>query len=236
MKIYLTIPEFIVALFKLDPTQCRLTNSGRIANLHGFAYQIQSLLFERVKVSHMSYRAGTAKLGEESYRSWHGKVSSATARFEINTFIEALTQIEIKHPNQLAAAFGKDEAWSWRWPLSVFLSGVGIFNAIVAYNAPFSNGITYRQFISSWLGIAGMVLLGLIFLFLLAIPLRLILLDSSFLQRLFQTSYDKLVVRAEIFNRIKRLSNETLQRGSLPDIVKLIDEDYEESSDHAIAK
>lgn len=62
MNIYLTIPEFIVALFGLDPSQCRLTNSGRIANLHGFAYQVQSLLFEQVKIKHVSYRTETAKL------------------------------------------------------------------------------------------------------------------------------------------------------------------------------
>ena len=234
MNIYLTIPEFIVALFGLDPSQCRLTNSGRIANLHGFAYQVQSLLFEQVKIKHVSYRTETAKLGKGSYQSWHGKVSSTTARFELNTLIEALAQITIKQPNQLAAAFGKDRAWSWRWPLWVFILGGIIFNALVAYNTPLSNGMTYWQVMKTLPAIVAMVFFSLLFLFLCAIPLRQFWFDSSFLRRQFQTSLNMAVIRAEIFKRIKDLSKEAPPRGLLPDLIKLIDEASKETFDYTV--
>ena len=90
MKIRLTLAEFIVALFGLDPSKCLLTNIGLIANIYGFAYQLQSHLFEQVKIQRFSYRSNTAKLRNETYISWTGSVSATTAQFELDTLIDAL--------------------------------------------------------------------------------------------------------------------------------------------------
>lgn len=236
MKICLTIPEFIAALFQLDQTICRLSPAGRITNIYGFAYQIQSLLFEKIKIFHLSYRHGSAKLGSEVFHSWTGQVSSSTARFDLDTLIKALTEITIKQPNQLSAAFGKDAAWSWRWPSLVFWFGICIFNALIAFSAPFSNGLTYWQFMTQWPAWIAMLIVGLFFQTCLSYPLRRILCDSSFFGTNFTTNYDLTVVRAEIFQRIKKLDQNKLTLGVLPDIQKLIDEDEGETSDHAIAQ
>lgn len=237
MKIRLTLPEFIVALFGLDPSKCLLTNIGLIANIYGFAYQLQSHLFEQVKIQRFSYRSNTAKLRNETYISWTGSVSATTAQFELDTLIDALKKIEIKQQNGLISSLGKDPAWSWRWPIAVYIFWISIFNALLAIAAPFgSKGITYVQLISHWPTWVGILALGILFLFFSAYPLRYFLFDSSFLRRRFKSTHDMMVLRAEIFKRIKALDDNAKNLGALPEVLKLIDEDNGVTFDHAVTR
>lgn len=134
MSIKLSVPEFVVALFGLNPNQCRLTITGRIANVHGLAYQVQSLLCDQLKFQSRSYRAGTVSLGGETLDNFNERPSLATARFSINTLIDELAKVQITHTGGVAALFGKDEAWSWRLPIMVFITAAIFFSTLIVWN------------------------------------------------------------------------------------------------------
>lgn len=87
MTLKVTIPEFVVALFGLNPNQCKLTITGRIANIQGLAYQVQSQLCDKVKFRYLSR---TATLGTETTSGF----SLATARFSIDTLIGELAKLD----------------------------------------------------------------------------------------------------------------------------------------------
>lgn len=101
MTLKLTIPEFVVALFGLNLNQCKLTITGRIANIQGPAYQVQSLLCDKVKFRYLSR---TATLGTETTSGF----SLATARFSIDTLIGELAKLD--HNRQ---GFNKEKKTLW---------------------------------------------------------------------------------------------------------------------------
>lgn len=127
MIIKLLISEIVIALFGLNSNQCQLTFTGRIANVQGLAYQVQSLLCDKIKIRYRSYRSRTATLGTETSESTHTCTSPTTARFSIDTLIGELANFDLTPTNGVAALFGKDEAWFWRFLIMVFV-GAAIFS------------------------------------------------------------------------------------------------------------
>ncbi len=224
--IKLTIPEFVVALFNLDPTQCRLTITGRIANLHGFACQVQSLLFDHVQYTHFSYRTTTARLCTETSDSLTDNISASSASFSIETLIDTLKNINPKPSNILASIFGKDAAWSWLWPATVFVIGAILFYLFNWFSPSFSSLTDYCL---------AMVSTAILFTILGTRPLRF-LFDLPLFRRRFRTSLNMLVARAEIFDKVKALPSEEKELGVIPTIMKLIDEDDGKTANYVIAQ
>lgn len=232
MSIKLSVPEFVVALFGLNPNQCRLTITGRIANVHGLAYQVQSLLCDQLKFQSRSYRAGTVSLGGETLDNFNERPSLATARFSINTLIDELAKVQITHTGGVAALFGKDEAWSWRLPRMVFITAAIFFSTLIVWNlskAPIYNPKEFFCFV------VGVIFLSLLCCLFFPKILRY-LLDIPIPGHKLETTIDMSVVRAEILYKLRALPPETQKLGIISLIFRFINDDKSQTSGHTIAE
>lgn len=232
MLIKLSISEFVVALFGLNPNQCKLTFTGRIANAQGLAYQVQSLLCDKIKIRYRSYRSRTATLGTETSESTHTCTSPTTARFSIDTLIGELANFDLSPTNGVAALFGKDEAWSWRLPIMVFITAAIFFSTLIVWNlskAPIYNPKEFFGFV------VGVIFLSLLCCLFFPKILRRIL-DIPLPGRKFETSIEMSVLRAEIIHKIKALPPEMQKLGVTPLILKFIDDNKSQAPGHTIAE
>lgn len=232
MFVKLLISEFVVALFGLNPNQCQLTFTGRIANVQGLAYQVQSLLCDKIKNRYRSYRSRTATLGTETSESTHTCTSPTTVRFSIDTLIGELANFELSPTNGVAALFGKDEAWSWRLPIMVFITAAIFFSTLIVWNlskAPIYNPKEFLCFV------VGVIFLSLLSCMLLPKILHRIL-DIPFPCRKFETSIEMSVLRAEIIHKLRALPPEMQKLGVIPLILKFINDEENQVSWHTITE
>ena len=227
MAIKSTVPEFVVALFGLNPNQCQLTFSGRIANVYGLEYQVQSLLCDRIKIKYRSYKSRTATLGTET----HECTSPTTARFSIDTLIGELANFDPSTTNGVVAFFRKNEAL----PIKIFYMAAIFFSTLILLSLPKGSIFSYSTQ-EIFCSVAGVIFLSLLSCMLLTKILGHYLFEIPFPGRKFETSIEMSVLRAEIIQKLKALPPEKQKLGIIPLILKFIDGNKSQAPGHTIAE
>lgn len=144
----LTIDEFIATIFNLNPNSLHLNFQGKVGGLVGFPAHLQTYLYKKTKIhiNNQDITFNSIELCGYVCKSEYENITRATARFPIETLVQALSEISIEVNNsiprkiinspliQKALSFsplkklynstlsflynlGFDSSWPWYYPL-----------------------------------------------------------------------------------------------------------------------